>query len=220
MDLPTKRCPKCGRYLPATAEYFHKDSNRRDGLRAICRTCRIIPSRREQLPEGMKRCPSCKEVKPLTIDFFSKDSSKKHGLRSVCKTCEAAKIRQWRENNPELNSIMNRASHKRRRMRNPQRMREQQKATERRHPEVVKRRQDRYNKSEHGRLVRRASFKRYMARKFKANGTHTAEDIQRQYKRQDGRCYYCGQNVGKVYHVDHVVPLSRGGSNDPDNLLS
>ena len=52
-----------------------------------------------------------------------------------------------------------------------------------------------------------------------ADGWHTREDIQIQYERQKGKCYWCGEKVDKGYHVDHVVPLSRGGSNWPDNLV-
>jgi len=57
------------------------------------------------------------------------------------------------------------------------------------------------------------------ARKHSAKGTHTASDIRAIYAHQNGRCYYCGQKVGEDYHVDHVVPLSRGGTNDPSNLV-
>jgi 5-methylcytosine-specific restriction endonuclease McrA len=40
-----------------------------------------------------------------------------------------------------------------------------------------------------------------------------------QYKAQRAKCYWCGINVGNVYHVDHVIPLSRGGSNGPENIV-
>lgn len=50
-------------------------------------------------------------------------------------------------------------------------------------------------------------------------GRHTAEDIRQQYARQNGRCFYCGAKVGKKYHVDHVIPVSKGGSNGPENLV-
>jgi len=35
----TKVCTKCGAVLPATAEYFHRRNDSRDGLRADCKTC-------------------------------------------------------------------------------------------------------------------------------------------------------------------------------------
>jgi len=65
----------------------------------------------------------------------------------------------------------------------------------------------------------RAKNRAYKARKRGAEGKHTATDVTIQYERQHGKCYYCGRKLGKVYHVDHVVPLSRGGSNDPSNLV-
>jgi 5-methylcytosine-specific restriction endonuclease McrA len=49
-------------------------------------------------------------------------------------------------------------------------------------------------------------------------GTHTFSDIQTQYNRQMGKCFYCGKKVGNSYHVDHIVPLSKGGSNGPENI--
>jgi 5-methylcytosine-specific restriction endonuclease McrA len=57
------------------------------------------------------------------------------------------------------------------------------------------------------------------ARKKAAQGTHTHQEIQEQYKRQKGKCYYCSIKLGKEYHADHVVPLSRGGSNDISNIV-
>lgn len=61
--------------------------------------------------------------------------------------------------------------------------------------------------------------RRIKAARTRAIGTHTAGDIKDQYTRQKGKCFWCGEIVGKNYHVDHVVPLARGGSNWPDNLV-
>ena len=49
-------------------------------------------------------------------------------------------------------------------------------------------------------------------------GTHTAADVLVQYERQEGKCYYCHVALEK-YHVEHRVPVSRGGSNGPENLV-
>lgn len=45
--------------------------------------------------------------------------------------------------------------------------------------------------------------------------------LQSLYKAQRGRCLYCGERVGRSYrrpHIDHFVPLARGGDNDRTNL--
>lgn len=64
----------------------------------------------------------------------------------------------------------------------------------------------------------RAWNRRRRVRANNGTGTHTAADEQAQLQRQHGLCYYCAGKVGK-YHVDHAVPLSRGGSNDPSNIV-
>ena len=53
-----------------------------------------------------------------------------------------------------------------------------------------------------------------------AGGTHDARDIDRLWRLQSGRCWWCsGKMVREKAHVDHRVPLSRGGSDAPDNLV-
>ena len=58
-------------------------------------------------------------------------------------------------------------------------------------------------------------------RKRGVEGRISGRDIIKQLKMQGWRCYYCrcfmGDSFG--YTVDHVVPLSHGGSNWPDNIV-
>ena len=53
-----------------------------------------------------------------------------------------------------------------------------------------------------------------------AGGTHTAKDIASLFKTQKGKCAHswCRVLLPKSYHVDHVMPLARGGTNDRKNL--
>lgn len=37
------------------------------------------------------------------------------------------------------------------------------------------------------------------------------------FKRDNYTCYYCGQ-VGGILEIDHLTPISRGGTNDSNNL--
>jgi 5-methylcytosine-specific restriction endonuclease McrA len=78
------------------------------------------------------------------------------------------------------------------------------------------------SKSIHGKSRTRDYFavqkRNNKAKRKKAVGRHTVGDIVKILKRQDGRCVYCKTDIKKRYHVDHIIPLTRGGTNWPDNL--
>jgi len=56
------------------------------------------------------------------------------------------------------------------------------------------------------------------ARKKGNGGEHCAEDILCIIKSQRSRCAYCKAKLDYGYHVDHIIPLIRGGSNARRNL--
>lgn len=60
------------------------------------------------------------------------------------------------------------------------------------------------------------------AKKKNSIGTHTFEDVLNLLSLQRGRCACCPVKLkteGKEkYHVDHIISLARGGSNDKYNL--
>jgi 5-methylcytosine-specific restriction endonuclease McrA len=65
---------------------------------------------------------------------------------------------------------------------------------------------------------RKAAFAAHKARKMKAFGRHTKANIRRQFQFQKGLCFWCSRELTGVYHVDHILPLNRGGSNWPANI--
>lgn len=67
--------------------------------------------------------------------------------------------------------------------------------------------------------VFRAYDENRRAAKLSAEGSHTAQDIRDQFSRQNGLCFYCDEVLDEHYHVDHVVPLTKSGSNNSDNLV-
>lgn len=56
------------------------------------------------------------------------------------------------------------------------------------------------------------------AKKASAPGRHTAADIEAIGSRQKWKCAWCGCKCEGSYHVDHIIPLAKGGTNWPDNL--
>jgi 5-methylcytosine-specific restriction endonuclease McrA len=56
--------------------------------------------------------------------------------------------------------------------------------------------------------------------KRRAAGTISAADIRRIADKQGGRCYWCGVLFGLKYHADHYIPVARGGTSDPENMVA
>lgn len=66
------------------------------------------------------------------------------------------------------------------------------------------------------RVRAKAARRRRWARKSETH--YSATDVKGRYSLQQGRCWWCREPVGDDFHVDHVIPLSRGGSNGPENI--
>lgn len=66
------------------------------------------------------------------------------------------------------------------------------------------------------RVRARNKVRRYLRRG--ANGpTHTKADWSKLVRRFGGKCAYCG--AGKAEHRDHVIPITRGGTDSIGNIL-
>jgi 5-methylcytosine-specific restriction endonuclease McrA len=69
------------------------------------------------------------------------------------------------------------------------------------------------------REIRQANTRNRRAQQRSVGGRHSAADIAAIFKAQGGRCAYCREKIGKgKRHVDHIKPLSKGGTNDRRNL--
>lgn len=68
------------------------------------------------------------------------------------------------------------------------------------------------------RISARVIQQRRRALKMKSGGYHTIEDVSRIRKAQKDRCGYCREKLNGGGHADHIIALSKGGSNAPRNL--
>jgi 5-methylcytosine-specific restriction endonuclease McrA len=55
------------------------------------------------------------------------------------------------------------------------------------------------------------------AAKRNSEGSYRTTDVMELLESQHGLCAYCGLDLG-AYHIDHILPLSRGGSNGVENI--
>jgi len=64
----------------------------------------------------------------------------------------------------------------------------------------------------------RTSNRNRRALRTAAGGQHTPEDIARLLVIQKRKCAYCRTLLDAKFHADHILPISKGGSNDRRNL--
>ncbi len=94
--------------------------------------------------------------------------------------------------------------------------------------------QIKFNNSEKGKAAKSASDKRYRATengkeaakrgsriynlRSRAAGEVCWDDVMNLISAQNSKCYYCDDDLDGQFHVDHKIPVSRGGSSDKENL--
>lgn len=190
-----------------------------------------------------KQCSTCPNSYIATPDFFSRDRTKSDGLRTTCKLCEKARKEAYQQTHKEeirKRSMLYRADHreecaayKRQHQQGEQykqyqrqyylehkeQLNEQGRQYYLEHQEEARERQRKYLRSEQGRAVGRAHKHKRKAQKKAVEGSYTSQQLQEQLQRQRSRCYYCKVKLGDLYHVDHIVPLSKDGTNNIDNIV-
>lgn len=158
--------------------------------------CRDIDIRSRRVNEiaGTAHCSRCEKWKALA-DFVRGVSGRPH---SHCKPCNAEWFAERRGGRKKPYAPMVKLD-----------------------PEEKKRR-----KSETQRLFRTGKGREYvrMANRLRhqmvrASGVMPNRfDIGRMLCGQDARCVYCGVLLSSKYHIDHKLPVSRGGGNELENL--
>lgn len=84
-------------------------------------------------------------------------------------------------------------------------------------PDLIREQRRRYQ--ENNKESRRILYANNKAKRRGAEGKFTKDDIARIFSEQDGACYWCGCSLADGYHVDHFIPVAKGGTNWPDNLV-
>lgn len=177
----------------------------------------------------MKLCKICNTEKPFSE--FSKNSTKKDGLQYRCRACMSmyasayhsankdtinARKSDYYEQNKEY--VSERSA--RRYIANREQMLAQQAIYTAANKEKIAERRAIYLKAnpEIGRVHRR----KRRALLSNAEGSHTQLDVEKLFELQRGKCATCACGLKKkgenLYHVDHIMPLCKGGGNGPDNL--
>lgn len=168
-----------------------------------------------------------------TTNGFHKNPMYSDGLHPHCKVCrkqisaarkaretpeqrEARLIKQAEYRNKPENKERQTLSRKDWMRRNPERVRASGRAADQRRA-VEKARYAKQWREKNREVV--AAYSRNRRAVIKnCEGSHTVEDIKWLMQAQRYKCAVCSCNIKSNYHVDHIEPLAKGGSNAKENL--
>ena len=203
MPIPaTPLCTKC--LQEKSADEFVNDRTRPMGKFPWCKTCvqkdhaarfaRKFPDKVRRKREGLRLCSKCKQEK-LPAEF----SKRGNRYKSHCKTCIAG---YYVENKDEIQ-----AQHVAYRIENPEKIREIKAAYYQENKEDVNRKQ----------------LTRTRMRRARKAAAPVVEKVTTEYifTRDKGICQICYKPCKnrKDGHVDHVIPITKGGEHSRRNCV-
>jgi len=143
---------------------------------------------------------------------YHKDKLGRYGVRADCKACRNAVQAKWTAENREYGAryyVENREKIKAYRVKYRAENRDK-----------IKAHKAKYAKANPD--IHRAGNQRRRARKRNAQGTFTAADWKARLAYHGYKCIYCGVEKDDTPQgwltCEHLIPLSRGGTNWPSNL--
>lgn len=165
-------------------------------------------------------CTRCKNARPATTEYFGRQKNGKYGLASWCKACRADYQREYMTN-PE-NLLSHRVYQREYRAGHPELV-ERERARGREYRRRKRETGEAYIylrkwwKTPAGRRLAQICSHRRVYRELNVGGNYTSDDIRILFKSQMGLCWWCEKPLEK-YHIDHRIPVSRGGNSNPENL--
>lgn len=206
-SIPQKQCTgPCKRELPATTEFFHCRANAPDGLRSECKACR-----RES--HAKYRAKNAERIRKQKHDSYWADPEKARAEKRADLRRHPNRYREYAASHAEQIAETKRAWRKA----NPEKARKHKADSQKRNRKSANERTKRWAKRNPDKVL--AGVHRRRARKLKNGGSYTQADIDLQLRSQKGRCWHCGKPLSEDQTIDHLIPLSRGGSNAPRNIV-
>jgi 5-methylcytosine-specific restriction endonuclease McrA len=222
-DTTTKRCTKCGELKPR--DQFGQNRNNRDGLMALCKTCRAAyrSKYKDREREQHKIYLSINRDAVLEQKRRHREESRDAILeyarlyRTEHHDAEIERTRLWRIENRE--AILERRRQRYINNHEAELTRKRKWRAGNRESERERTRQRRIENPD----IFRASKHRRRARENQAGGNCTTADLAAIRAAQTdakGRliCWACNKPINGLAELDHWIPIKEGGSSNPGNL--
>lgn len=164
-------------------------------------------------------CTKCKLTLPATKQYFYASPLGRYGLKAICKKCHNEAARKDAKAAYDRDPTKRLAACRRYREKHldKARERERERATRSYGSKREYRRAWINQNRDRVRATGAAVYAKRRTLETGAGGSYTAQDVQRLLESQGRKCFYCDVELSK-WHVDHFIPIAKGGSSDPSNL--
>lgn len=194
-----KRCTKCGEYKDTAG--FRRDKQKKDGYSPICRSCKRITDQAYLAKNRAKNADRCREYRAAHREELKRANREYYASH---REENRANRRKYYEENRERIKQKSRDYHNANQERDQQRSRS-------------------YRQSEHGRLIGTIHSINRRAQKRDRGGYLTKDQIAiiraaQTDKRGRLICWRCGKPITDTPHLDHWIPLDKGGAHSSGNL--
>lgn len=240
-DVPvSKACGKCGVEKPI--EEFSKNIANKDGRNTVCRACASIRHKiysenlinRTELPlKETKKCCHC--GKELPVSQFYRSKRRVDGYAENCIECRKQLYRNELLKDPEIfkkrwKRYMSNPETKKRYsnyrtgwvIKNPEKHKAACKNWHEAHKEYHSMLVKNWYKTENGKhhTKKKSANRRVLERNAGRLSSKVVQEVEFENIALYGAltCVYCKDPIQGKYHLEHKIPLIRGGKNEKNNL--
>lgn len=203
----TKKCTRCGEEKPIS-EFSKMALNKHDGLAWNCKACAAKNNKKW-------RAANKEKVKADKAAYEIKNKERIKAWRMAWREANAEYLkcywdiyRSCHREDAKARSVAWRAA-------NTTRSRNGVRTWRAANPEKAKKILDAWKKANPD--MKRIYDQNRKAKK-RSSGKLSKGIVEKLFKQQSGRCACCGDNLGKDYHIDHIMPIALGGANVDSNV--
>lgn len=205
-----KCCRRCEVLKPATLEFFATNKVNKDGLSSWCKECKSAYGQQTYSRDLEASRAKKREVRAKDPERFREYQARyvnKPGIREARRvnaraTYDPQKSRQYWLGFYAIHRARLIEKQRQRRLENPETAKDVQRRSWQKNP-----------------MRLRMAKRRRRAREWAAEGTHTATEWKNKLLEYKGRCHWCHEVINGTAQADHVIPLSRGGSDYISNIV-